>query len=83
MRIAICDDDIRFAGKMERLLEECVDSTSNCDVFLSAEELLKRAEKERYQLYLLDIEMKELSGMEAAKRIRIFDENALIVFVTS
>ena len=27
--------------------------------------------------------MKELSGMEAAKRIRIFDENALIVFVTS
>ena len=37
MRIAICDDDIRFAGKMERLLEECVDSTSNCDVFLSAE----------------------------------------------
>lgn len=83
MKIAICDDDIRFAGKMERLLEECVDNASQCDVFLSAEELLRAVAKEHYQLYLLDIEMKEMNGMDAAKRIREFDGDALIVFVTS
>lgn len=84
MRIAICDDDIRFAGKIEELLGNCAEK-AECDVFLSAEELLRAIGETggQYQMYVLDIEMKEMNGMEAAAKIRETDQNALIIFMTS
>lgn len=85
MKIAICDDDIRFAGKIEQLVKNSITIPAECDVFLSAEELLTSIEKteDRYQLYILDIEMQEINGMEAAARIRTKDQNALLIFMTS
>lgn len=84
MKIAVCDDDIRFAGKIEELWESCTENPE-CDVFLSAEELLREICEtgERYPIYILDIEMKEINGMEAAAKIREQDQNALIIFMTS
>lgn len=85
MKIAICDDDIRFTGKIEEILEGCVKKSVECDVFLSAEELLDVVERDGkgYQMYVLDIEMKEISGMEGAAKIREQDQNAIIIFMTS
>lgn len=85
MKVAVCDDDIRFAGKMEDLVETCLGSGAECDVFLSAEEMLQRVLEmtECYQLYILDVEMPGMNGMEAAVKIREKDQDALIIFITS
>lgn len=36
-----------------------------------------------YDILLLDIEMKEMNGMDAARRIRERDENVVIIFITA
>ena len=38
---------------------------------------------EYYDIYLLDIEMKSVNGLEVAKQINLFSPNSLIVFITS
>lgn len=38
---------------------------------------------ERYQIYILDIEMDGINGLEVAARIRQIDQAATIIFATS
>lgn len=88
MNIAICEDSIEMLGKLETLVYACYDGDSSqfvCDTFLSGEEMLQTIEREniRYQIYILDIEMKEINGLKVAALIRKTDQNAIIIFVTS
>ena len=45
--------------------------------------LLDVAQRERFSLYLLDVMMPGIDGMDAAREIRTFDDAADIVFLTS
>lgn len=88
MNIAICEDSIEMLGKLEMLVYDCYDGDSSqfiCDTFLSGEELFQILQKEhiQYQIYLLDIEMKKINGLEVAAFIRKMNQNAAIIFVTS
>lgn len=87
MKIAICDDDVHISSKLEELLEECFVDRSHfeSDVFLSGEDLRKRLSEDpfSFQIYILDIEMQELDGLELAEIIREKDKNAIIIFVTN
>lgn len=88
VNIAICDDDVKFAGRLEEML---IDYAKKCqikikiEVFLDGLELLEsiKNQKELYDIIFLDIEMKDLNGIEVAKKIRSFDERCLIIYVTS
>ena len=53
------------------------------DLYASAEEFLFKAEGASYDLLLLDIAMKEMNGMELARKVRERDPEAVLVFVTS
>ena len=86
MKIAVCDDDAAELGQMISLLEAyrrerraCVTYAS----FHSAAELLSAAKNGGYDLYLLDVMMPGISGMEAARDIRGMDQQTNIVFLTS
>jgi len=48
----------------------------------SGEELLELCQKEKLDLVFLDIEMKELNGIETGQEIRAINKDAVIVFVT-
>ncbi|MEG1869658.1 MAG: LytTR family DNA-binding domain-containing protein [Oscillospiraceae bacterium] len=86
MKIAICDDDkdelifilsILDTYKQERKISMC------CDAFGSATELLSVAKCGAYDLYILDVIMPAINGMEVAQEIRSFDSDTGIVFLTS
>ncbi|MDR2022364.1 MAG: LytTR family DNA-binding domain-containing protein [Hungatella sp.] len=88
MNIAICEDSMQMLGKLEMLVYECYngdDRQFTCDTFLSGEEMLNSISKDhtQYQIYILDIEMKAINGLETASMIRKTDQNAAIIFVTS
>ena len=87
MNIAICDDNGFMADKLEALVRSCFSDRGECfcSVFYSGEELLESLQEEAtvYQIYLLDIEMGQIDGLETAARIRDADRDAVIIFVTS
>ena len=78
MKIAICDDDTN-------VIENINDKSLEYEVFFSAEELKWYITKNdaKFDLFILDIEMKEVSGIDFAKNLREKDMDTLIVFMTS
>lgn len=86
-KIAICDDVKPEADEVSTLVERWSRQTQNkvnITVFPSAESFLfDYAEHKDYDLLLLDVEMKELSGIDLAKQIRRENKRVEMVFITS
>lgn len=83
LKIAVCDD---VAADMQRLISliKTEDSYCQCTAYKSGEMLLWDVENGScFDIFFLDIFMEGMSGVETAKRIRIADPNALLIFVSS
>ena len=87
VNIAICDDDIRTTGRMEMLLHKIAKNNfvdTDIEVFWDAGSLVEAVKQGYYfDIIYLDIEMDREDGISAAKRIREYDKNVLIIYVTS
>ena len=84
--LAICEDDKNDLDAVCSLLDAWqAERGANLrrKAFQSAVELLEGARRERFTLYLLDVMMPEMNGIEAAREIRRFDDAAEIVFLSS
>ena len=86
MRIAIVDDAVSdrdwLAGQVEQLLarrqlEGTIFPYKNAESFLAA------AREERFALAFLDIYLDGLDGLDAARELRSFDPQCVLVFSTS
>ena len=85
MKIAVCDDDRAVIEQVEQYIETINDKSLEYEVFLCAEELQRyiTAQDVNFDVFILDIEMKEMSGIDFAKKFREENVNALIIFMTS
>lgn len=86
VRIAVCDDNISELTRVAALLGQYREAHApalHYDVFQSAMELLEAMRQTAYDVLILDILMPGVTGMQAAREIRSFDEAAHIVFLTS
>lgn len=85
--IAICDDDEYFRIRERQLIIDYLNKTGykcEIDMFASGKELVNLGDSiTKYSMVFLDINMEEMDGIEAAKRIRQFTKNIYIVFVTA
>ena len=83
MRIAVCDDDRAIREELFRLIQKQV-SEADIMEYQSGEELINA--RGNFDIYFLDIEMGEVSGMDRARRIREQEDNgrqrSIIIFVT-
>lgn len=86
-KIAIVDDDVEVTQRLaaycqqfaaEEGIELSVQQFNSSEVFLEFYQ-----EQTAYDLLLLDIEMGEMTGMEAAQVIRQYDQDVTIIFVTN
>ena len=86
LRIAICDDEETHLTRTASLLEEYLrarpDVSGQVFLFRSGDALLASAE-EGFDLYILDILMPELSGIETGRRLRALGEGGEILYLTS
>lgn len=88
INIAICDDDLIFASKVETILLEISKKQMikmNIEVFSDGAELWNDISmgKNVYELLYLDIEMDRINGIEIAKKIRENDTNAILIYISS
>ncbi len=88
IEIALCDDCAEDIGAVRALAErfslEHTDLPMRLSLFTSAAELLKNIESgSGFDLYILDVLMPEVSGMQLAEAIRGRGEHAEIVFLTN
>ena len=84
MKIAICDDNENIIEELKDIIQEFF-SVKNIPLelycFCDGKELISTGEK--FDLAIVDIEMPEVNGMEAAKYVQSENENAVIIIVTS
>lgn len=86
-KIAICDDEQNQIEHITSVVSAwSIQNGYNCDIhtFASAEAFLFEYEDDHaYDILLLDVEMKNVTGIELAKRLRKDNSRAEIIFVTS
>lgn len=88
LRIAVCDDEQKQLNQAAALLHTYLRSHSSLngqvEMFRSGNALLARAEDAGgFDLYVLDILMPELSGIDTGRRLRALGEGGEIVYLTS
>lgn len=88
INIAICDDEVSYTDKLksgiEKALKEKEVSSYRIDVWNSGEEMCRNKEKLlEYQVVFLDMQMKEMSGLETAQEVRRVNKTCCLVFVTA
>ena len=85
MKAVVCEDEEALQLFLEKQVCECMKEAGingSCEVFSSAEELLEKGNP-FYDLYLLDIQLGQMTGMELAEKIREKDDHAVILFATN
>ena len=86
-KLAICDDEQSSAAEAAELLEKYKAAHSgldfSVDIFNTSLDLLGAIEKKVYDIFLLDIYIDKISGIELAETIMKKNEDAHIIVMTS
>jgi DNA-binding LytR/AlgR family response regulator len=84
--IAVCDDEEYYREKIKHLLNKYFHKYQidfSIDVFSSGEEFYEQAVgMTKYDIVFLDINMKEMNGIDLAHKLRTYKQDVYIVFVT-
>ena len=86
IKIALCDDNKNHQEKIKTLLLEYFKSGASIDIYAEGQKLLRHIEwegEEAYDLYILDVIMPGLSGIELGKKLRSAGVFAPVIYLTS
>jgi len=77
--VLIVEDDKDLALITSKVLEA---KGFNPDLAKDGEEALEKLEKKHYKIYLIDINIPKIDGLELVKEIRKIDKNSIIIMLT-
>lgn len=88
MRIAICDDENQYRTILLYLVNEYADKHKNYDIsvtaFSHAKDLLNAtSDIGGFDIYILDIAMPDIDGIDLGVRLRQMSHNGIIIYLTS
>lgn len=84
-RIAIVEDDEKYSNLLLEYIKRYEEESKThfqVTLFSDGLEILDEYHAD-FDLILLDIQMKHLDGMKTAQAIRAFDEDVIVIFITS
>lgn len=85
IEIAIVEDEENYRNTLLKYLEDFQKDTKeniNTTIFSDGDEIVEKYTA-RYDIILMDIEMKFMDGMTAAGKIRELDDGVIIIFITN
>lgn len=85
LKIAVVDDEDVYIKQIQEYIEQFRQEKNReiqTEVYSDGRELLENYSP-RFDIILLDIEMGNINGMEAARKIRKIDEDVVLVFITN
>ena len=85
IKIAICDDDIVFTTRLEELIMDFGRAYSfDVCIYFDGDTLLEAVKQGNcFDIILMDIEMKRMNGISAAKIIWKIDEDVQLIYISS
>lgn len=85
LKIAICDDSLDAIEQIEGYIDRMEDTQLDYEVFFSSAELIRYKNNQQidFDIYMLDIEMEDINGLQLAKELRNESPYSLIIFLTS
>lgn len=85
MRLAMCDDEKKFLDELKGLIAKSYPDIEKLCIseFDSGEQFLSQFKANQFDVIILDIEMKKLTGLQVAEKIRETDKFVIIAFLTS
>lgn len=86
LKIAICDDYKADSDRIEKFVNEYISEKgidSQVKVFNHPDQMMEECETFRPHIYILDIVMPMISGIEAARELRWNQKESQIIFTTS
>ncbi|WP_141691046.1 LytR/AlgR family response regulator transcription factor, partial [Brochothrix thermosphacta] len=83
MKVAICDDDPALTEHVNNLLVQYDSTLFETFTYYDSKKLIQQIDTEKFDCYILDIEMDTINGVELATLIRKKGILAPIVFLTS
>ena len=85
MRIAICDDESEIRTQLRKTLLACnvLPDNASIDEFANGSSLVQHHKQHPFDIIFLDIQMPDITGLEAGKEIKAADWNSIVIFLTS
>ncbi|MDD3338574.1 MAG: LytTR family DNA-binding domain-containing protein [Lachnospiraceae bacterium] len=84
LKIAIADDNEELLDIVQKEIDACITVPTTIQKYSNPELLLYDVQDEcPFDVYMLDVEMPEINGLNLAKKIRSMQEDACIIFLTS
>lgn len=86
LQIVICDDEQKLRNALQNVVTKELQLRGidyKITGFDCGESLITKLGETDFDIIFLDIEMKKLNGVETAKQIRLHNQRAVIIFVTS
>ena len=81
LRIAIVDDNINDINCISLIVREKIDKEFNLEIFQLSTDL--KITHDFFDVYLLDIDMPVMNGIELAEKIRNVNPEGYIIFITN
>ena len=85
INVAIVEDTLKDAETLKdytRRAVEMVNETCEITVFNNAVDFLD-GYRGNFDIVFMDIELPDINGMDAAKKLRLLDESVVLIFVTN
>jgi DNA-binding response OmpR family regulator len=80
MNILLLEDDLILSAELCKFLES---NHFTCDKIYDGETFLRQIRNSSYDLYLLDINVPKINGLEVCQTIRSFDKNTPIIIISA